>query len=129
VESSEKDLYAKLDGILLSIRRYCHPDAPKEYVVISRDAIPCGDYSYPKVSELCKALELGVKVVTKLIVKGREVELVADPILDGRVAVFVRREPRGDLLTFSEVHEILQSLEGILGVRVTWGRPFPRGSC
>jgi hypothetical protein len=119
----------RLDRILLSIRSYCHPDAPREYVVVSRDALQCGGVSNQVVAELCRALELGTKASVRLIVRGREVELTADPALGGRLAAFVRREPGGGFLTFREVYEVLQTLESTLGVRVTWGRPFPRGSC
>jgi len=119
----------RLDRILLSVRSYCHPDAPREYVVVSRDAFQCGGVSNQVVAELCRALELGTKASVRLVVRGREVELTADPALGGRLAVFVRREPGGGFLTFREVYEVLQTLEGTLGVRVTWGRPFPRGSC
>lgn len=129
MEGNEVAAYARLDRILLSIRSYCHPDAPREYVAVSRSTLPCGNRSSPLVSELCRALELGAKASARLVLGGREVELVVDPALGGRVAAFVRRKPREDLLTFSEVYAVLQSLESVLGVKVTWGRPFPRGSC
>jgi len=119
----------RLDRILLSVRSYRHPDAPREYVVVSRDTLQCGGVSNQVVAELCRALELGTKASVRLVVRGREVELTADPVLGGRLAVFVRREPSGGFLNFKEVYDILQTLEGILGVRVAWGRPFPRGSC
>lgn len=129
MESDEVAAYARLDKILLSVRSYCHPDAPREYVAVSRSTLPCGDRSSPLVSELCRALELGAKASARLVVGGREVEIVVDSALGGRVAAFVRREPRVDLLTFSEVYAVLRSLEDTLGVRIGWGRPFPRGSC
>jgi hypothetical protein len=128
MESTEGTI-DRLDRILLSVRSYCHPDAPREYVVVSRDTLQCRGISNQVVAELCRALELGTKASVRLIVRGREVELTADPVLGGRLAVFVRREPSGGFLTFKEVYDILQTLEGILGVRVAWGRPFPRGSC
>jgi hypothetical protein len=128
MESTEGTI-DRLDRTLLSIRSYCHPDAPREYVVVSRDALQCGGVSNQVVAELCRALELGTKASVRLIVRGREVELTADPVLGGRLAAFVRREPGGGFLTFREVYEVLQTLESTLGVRVTWGRPFPRGSC
>jgi hypothetical protein len=128
MESTEGTI-DRLDRILLSVRIYCHPDAPREYVVVSRDTLQCGGVGNQVVAELCRALELGTKASVRLVVRGREVELTADPVLGGRLVVFVRREPGGGFLTFREVYEVLQTLESTLGVRVTWGRPFPRGSC
>lgn len=129
LREASSPIYADLDRLLLSIRKYCHPDAPKEYVVISKKAIPHGKYDSPPLSVLYDISKANVKVSYNMVINGREVELVKDPALDGRLVVVVRRGSRGGLLTFGEVFEILQTLEGVLGIKIEWGRPFPRGSC
>ncbi|MEM0038715.1 MAG: hypothetical protein QXX81_02420 [Zestosphaera sp.] len=121
--------YRKLDNELLNIRKYCHPDAPTEYIVISKDTLPHKEYENPLMAELYGPSKFGVKISLKTLVDGREVELIKDPILDGKLEVVVRRQPRNTTLTFKEVFAILHKVEELLGVKIEWRRPFPRGSC
>ncbi|MEM0285179.1 MAG: hypothetical protein QXZ22_02435 [Sulfolobales archaeon] len=118
-----------LDELLREVGKYCHPDAPIEYIVISRNAFLHRNYKSEIMKKLYDPSKAGVKVSLKLEVNGREVELVKDPVLSGRLEVVVKRRPRNDTLTFKEVVSILQSIEALLEEKVDWGYPFPRGSC
>lgn len=119
----------RLDELLEEAGRYCHPDAPLEYVVVSRSRFQRGRYESKLLAELYDPSRAGDKVSVKLEVDGREVELVKDPVLDDRFQVVVRRSPRNARLTFREVASILSRIEELLGEEIDWGTPFPRGSC
>ncbi len=121
--------YRKLDNELLNIRRYCYPDAPTEYIVISKNTLPHKRYENPLMAKLYGQSKSGVKVSIKTLINSREVELIKDPILEDKLEVVVRRRPRNTTLTFKEVFEILHKVEELLGVKIEWRRPFPRGSC
>jgi len=119
----------KLDEMLLSMAgKYCHPDAPKEFIIISEEPIK------PETceSDLLKQLNLADnenKVTVKLQIEGREVEIIKRPELDGRLEVVIKREPKNTTLTYGEVYSILGICEKLLGIKIAWKKPFPRGSC
>lgn len=125
----ENNSYRKLDEELLHIRRYCHPDAPTEYIVISKNSLPHKKYKNSLMAELYGESKSSVKVSLKTLVNGREVELIKDPLLDSKLEVVIKRQPRNTILTFREVFEILHTVEELLGVEIGWKRAFPRGSC
>ncbi len=128
IMEEDRDHYRKLDE-LLNHKGFCRPDVPIEYIVVSKDSLPHGGYENPFMAELYEPSKSGTKISIKTLVNGREVELVKDPILEGRLVLVVRRRPRDTVLTFKEVLEILLKVEELLGVKIEWGRPFPRGSC
>ena len=120
-----------LDKVLLSIKKYCHPDAPKEFIVLSKEPIniKAEDLQNELVKELFNPLREDEKTAIKLILNDREVEIIRDPLLEGKLEVVVKREPKGTFLTYKEVYEILKKCEEALGLKISWKRPFPRGSC
>jgi hypothetical protein len=108
------EYFKNLDKELLNLRRYCHPDAPNEFIVISENAIP---------------VKNDTKKVESMVVRGRYVEIIYDPQLSGKLEVIIKRAPKNTLLTYSEVYEILQEITRKAGFDIKWKRPFPRGSC
>lgn len=118
-----------LDELLKEVGRYCHPDAPIEYVAISKNKFPHYGYKNKLMAELYNPFKTSTKVSVKLEIDDREVELIKDPVLDGRLEVVVRRRPRNSLLTFREVVSILHHIEVLLEEEIEWETPFPRGSC
>jgi hypothetical protein len=108
------EYFKNLDRDLLSIKNYCHPDAPTEFIVISENAVLDRN---------------DTKKVETMIVKDRYVEIIKDPQLGGRLEVVIKRAPKNTLLTYSEVYEILQEIARKIGSEIRWKRPFPRGSC
>lgn len=125
----ENSDYRKLDEELLHARMYCHPDAPTEYIVISKNVLQHKRYENPIMAELYGESKSNEKVSLKILVNGREVELIKDPLLDGKLEVVIKRQPQNTILTFREVFEILHAVKELLGVEIEWKRPFPRGSC
>ena len=109
-----REYFRKLDKDLLNIKSYCHPDAPKEFIVISENVVLGKNYD---------------KSVETMLIKDRYVEIIKDPLLCGKLEVVIKRSPKNTLLTYSEVFEILQEVTAKLGVEIKWKRPFPRGSC
>jgi len=126
------ELYFRmLDKKLLErLKYYCHPDAPKEIIVHSKNVF---DFSEDYKSEIMRKLfdpsKRDVKVTYDIEIKGRNVTIMRDPVMNGRITVIIHREPKNNTLTFSEAYEILKHVEKILDVNIPWGKPFPRGSC
>lgn len=111
-----REYIRKLDKDLISIKSYCHPDAPKEFIVISENVVVESGRDY-------------TKSVEAVLIRDRYVEIIRDPLLGGKLEVVIKRDPKNTLLTYSEVFEILQEVTRKLGVEIKWKRPFPRGSC
>lgn len=118
-----------LDELLRDVGRYCHLDAPIEYVVISKRRFQHFIHRNRLMAELFNPSKAEVKVSIKLEVDGREVELIKDPALEGRLEVIARRNQRDTMLTYKEVATILNHIDALLEEEVDWETPFPRGSC
>ena len=126
------ELYFRmLDKKLLErLKYYCHPDAPKEIIVHSKNVFDFSeDYKSEIMRELFDPSKRDVKVTYDIEIKGRNVTIMRDPVMNGRITVIIYREPKNATLTFSEAYEILKHVEKILDVNIPWGKPFPRGSC
>lgn len=130
MENSE--LYFKmLDKKLIErLKYYCHPDAPKEIIVHSKNVFDFSeDYKSEIMRELFDPSKRDVKVTRDIEIKGRKVTIMRDPVMEGRITVIVHREPKNTTLTFSEAYGILKHVEKVLGINISWEKPFPRGSC
>jgi len=128
----DREEYFKiLDKKLLEgLKYYCHPDAPKEIIVHSKNAFQFSEeYKSEIMRKLFDPSKKHVKVTHEMEINGRKVTIMRDPVMDGKITVIIHREPKNATLTFSEAYKILKRIEEILGVNISWGEPFPRGSC
>jgi len=125
------DPWKRMDKLLLSLKEkgFCQPDAPKEIIIISEEPLEHKVYENEILRKLYDPSKVNEKRTHILIINGREVEIIKDPLLDGRLEVVVKRYPKNTLLTFSEAYNIIEELQRILELNLHWKRPFPRGSC
>jgi|Deesub1362A_J573_1020465.scaffolds.fasta_scaffold00392_38 hypothetical protein len=122
--------WKEYDMMLENVKMYCHPDAPTEIIVHSKNSFHfSSQYESPIMNKLYDKSKKNEKITVVLNINGRKVELARNPIIGDRLTVTIYRSPKDTRLTFVEARNILKEVEKILGVEINWGRPFPRGSC
>ena len=114
---------------LKEVEVYCHPDAPTEIIVHSKNSFQFSQYKSQIMNELYNESKENEKVAVVININGRKVELIRNPIMSGRLTVIIHRVPKDTPLTFVEAREVLKEVEKILGIEIEWSKPFPRGSC
>jgi len=123
--------WKRMDVLLLQVseKGFCSSDVPKEIIIISEKPLKHELYENEILRKLYDPEKVNKKMAHKLLLDNRWVEVIKDPLLDGRLEVIIKREPSMALLTFSEAYNIINKLQKMLGLDLQWRRPFPRGSC
>jgi len=121
--------WREYDIKLKEVEIYCHPDAPTEIIVYSKNSFQFSRYKSKIMNELYNENKKNEKVRIVTNINGREVELTRNPIMSGRLTVIIHRAPKDAPLTFVEAREILKEIEKMLEIEIEWSKPFPRGSC